>query len=233
MRYLYFLTAHGIHSGVLNKRVDAEHRCVYHGAHMFLGEDQSPQWQEPSLSNSNRERMHIFRSGSFVPSVFSPSAGLLVVSEEVKNHCRGLIGIEFQPVVFERLVEMQPPPIGKCDSTDLMTPSDLRKVVEQLPDVQAYHDSIGDYFSVLMPSYAELYREINDAKKIKLNFGRYYNEANPTVTLAPSILVKHSMYHAEGGYWCMTEYAFEKFAPYLNLDFYVIDMIALDSPLSE
>lgn len=227
MRAIYFVTTVGYFSAVLSKRVTETHRCIFHGSHLFLGEGQNPEWRNPALTNVNRERIHIFRSGTFVPPVFSPYVAILIVSAAVKARCEKLVGVEFQPVVFERLVEIPLPPLGQCDLNDLITEQEMREKMEQMPDVQEFRESVGEYFYVLTAVLNHLNPRPDDVRKLEIGFGTYHYPciSLPKFSVSLSLFEKYSIYASESGTFCFSEEAFAVFAPFLDLDYFKIGML--------
>ena len=116
MNSVYFISGTRLQSIDVRKRTGGVHQGVYHGCGKYLGESwekkRAGEWQRPALSNSNRERLRVSRSGQFVPQVWCPTAFDMVVSARVRNQLLDLQGIEFQPVVFEKLVDLPLPPIA-------------------------------------------------------------------------------------------------------------------------
>ena len=232
MESVYFVSVARPQSGVVRKRTGGAHQGVYHGCGMYLGEStekiDSTAWQRPALSNTNRERLHVSRSGRFVPAVWCPNQFELVVCTPVKDQLFELQGIEFQPVVFEKLVDWPLPPTGDTseDSDGLYCNADMKRKIASLPDCADFHHDVGEYFKLLMPRYCEVSDTINDEILIDLQFGRYNTLYSPTVPLSVTLLERHAMYQVEGTF-CLTERAFELLAPSLDLDYFLVEFLSL------
>ncbi|MBL8817852.1 MAG: hypothetical protein JNL58_17635 [Planctomyces sp.] len=232
MDLVYFISIAGFRGGKVRKRVSDFHQCVYHGCCKYLGEsyekERTGEWKRPALSNSNRERLHVSRSGRFVPPVSCPNSVEIVVSSAVKQRLSKLQGIEFQPVVFERLVDIPLPPIGDAsdEAQGLYARTELAEKIAALPNIETYHREIGQYFKILMPQYYDVSDSIDDERPVELQFGRYYGRSSPTIPFSVNLLRRHAMYR-QGTTFCLTEEAFELLSPSLDLDYFLIDMFSL------
>lgn len=232
MESVYFISVTRPQSGMVRKRTGGAHQGVYHGCCKYLGEstekNRASEWRRPALSNTNRERLHVSRSGRFVPPVWCPNEFDLVVSTSVKQQLFEMQGIEFQPVVFEKLVDLPLPPIADIseDADGLYCKTNTEEKIASLPDVANFHNDIGEYFKLLMPRYCEVSDSIKDERLIDLQFGRYNTDYSPTIPLSVTLLERHSMYQV-GGTFCLTERAFELLSPSLDLDYFLIEYLCL------
>ena len=98
-------------------RTGALHNEVYHGRACRPVTDSlvfsdSPLPSHLGVTNSNREPLQITRSGGFVPHVFIPQHGSMVVSSEVSDKLQQIPNIETLPVQFDRLVNLPMPSLG-------------------------------------------------------------------------------------------------------------------------
>lgn len=232
MRFVYFISATRLQSSTVRKRTGRAHQGVYHGCGKYLGESwekkRTGEWQRPALSNSNRERLHVSRSGQFVPQVWCPTAFDMVVSAKVKKQLLELQGIEFQPVVFEKLVDLPLPPIADFseDPDGLYCMNNTEEKIASLPDIPRYHVDIGEYSKLLMPQYYDVRASIEDERPVDLQFGRYHTHYSTTTPLSLALLGRHAMYQV-GNLFCLTEQAFEVLAPSLDLEYFLIDFLNL------
>lgn len=232
MRFVYFISGTRLQSGIVRKRTGGVHQGAYHGCSKYLGESwekkRAGEWQRPALSNSNRERLHVSRSGRFVPAVWCPNSFDMVVSATVRQRLLELPGIEFQPVVFEKLVDLPLPPIADFseDPDGLYCHTNTEEKIASLPDIARYHDDIGEYFKLLMPEYYDVGDSIKDEKIVDLQFGGYHTHYSTTVPLSVALLERHAMYR-EGRTFCLTEQAFEMLAPFLDVEYFLIDFFSL------
>lgn len=232
MESVYFISVARPQSGMVRKRTGGAHQGVYHGCSKYLGEssekNQASDWLRPALSNTNRERLHVSRSGRFMPPVWCPNEFDLVVSTSVKQQLLELQGIEFQPVVFEKLVDLPLPPFADIseDADGLYSKTNAEGKIASLPNVADFHDEIGEYFKLLMPRYCEVSDSINDERLVDLQFGRYNTLFSPTVPLSVTLLQRHAIYQV-GGTFCLTERAFELLSPSLDLDYFLIEFLSL------
>ena len=231
MRFIYFLSSSGCQHGVVRKRTSDRHHYTYHGVGKFLQKElvskPGPKWVRPTLSNSNRERLHITRSGDFVPHVCSPANGTLGVSDEVRRKLSGLPGLEFLPVVFERLVKLKLPALGDIIEDELLASVQMLEFMNSLPDEPGYHASIGEYFHVLCPNYFEVKESVSDATEIDVMWGRY-NTIHPRdkAPFSAQLLHQNAMYN-ERSYYVLSEECFRILAPYIDLDYFYIDYYSL------
>ena len=94
MDFAYFVRAAKFSLGK-GKRVSDYHHGIFHGMGTFHGREDDTDWISPSATNEVRDVFHIWRSGTVVPSVFSPSFGLLVLSTAARKAVQGLTGLAF------------------------------------------------------------------------------------------------------------------------------------------
>ncbi len=225
MDYVYFVTRSNRHINY-TKRVSNFHRLVYHGTRTYLSETEQAGLNKPALSNSNRERMHISRSGRFVPSVFSPSSNELVISEDIRFRGLGSGEVEFQPVVMEHLVDLPMPEIGERELPDPSHEEPGKKYLAAMPHQPQLEESIGKYHQILMPIHIEMKDRLDDTEKVKPEFGNYYS-GRRTVPLSRKLLQRYAMYDAGSSYFVLSEEAFTVIGPFLDLDYYAIAVHSL------
>lgn len=226
MNRVYFLATQWIRGSRVTKRVTDVHRMVYHGVNNWRIGAVPLRWSRPALSNSNREYMHIMRSGSYVPPVFCPNPGELVISEAVADKCRQLRGIELQPVVFEHLVELPMPSIGDLSQSDFLTANQMADAIRSRPNEERFHETIGQYYYVLAPHFAEVAHEVSDTIEVNTEFGRFFTWRHPKLQFSASLSNEHSVYKVSGQL-VLTEEAFDALAMFLDWDFFLIDFFSL------
>ncbi|MEZ6032750.1 MAG: hypothetical protein R3C17_06645 [Planctomycetaceae bacterium] len=215
MNIVYFLSNIGHPGGVLTKRVGARHRHIFNGVGTFPARQGQLSWAKPSLGNSNRARLHITRSGEFIPHMTSPHIGTLVVSDVVRARLSRFDGIEFLPVVFERLVDLKLPPLGDQSINEMLASSQATDLMNSMPDEPRYHESAPEYFYVLCPELEEVEETLSDVKLIDTMFGRYQTiHLKSKIPLSVELLRKHPMYRAHHlQYFVLSEDCFQEIAP--------------------
>ncbi len=232
MNIVYFLSAHECRPGVVRKRIGDRHRHIYHGVWTFPGKQSEPNWARPALSNSNRERLHVTRTGEFIPHVSSPAAGTLVVSDEVRARLSRFPKLEFLPVVFGRLVDLKMPALGDFDQDEMLAAVQALEFMNSLPDEPRYRESAQSFFYVLCPNFFEVEESLSDTKHVDTMWGRYQtHHLKVQAPLSAELLKRHPMYSASY-YFVLSEECFTEIAPYLDLDYYYIDAFSLRPKVS-
>jgi hypothetical protein len=232
MKCVFCISSSGFPGQMVRKRVTRFHKAVYHGSGYYLNKPDDPMitdriWRRPAMNNSNRELLHVRRSGRFVPRISFPTSQDLVITREVKDLLQGLPGIDFLPVVYEKLVDVHIPEIGDLSDDEWREYGPVMETISAMPDVPEFHDRVGEGFVVLMPEYYEIEDSITDSVPYVPKFGRYFAaDTNLEEPLSLKLLETHAMYRA-AGYVFLTERAFEIIAPFLDLDYIMIDFISL------
>jgi hypothetical protein len=222
-----FAISTALQSGlIVNKRISIHHRRVYHGIGKFVNKINGHSRRYPSLTNENRDRIHLSRSGMFVPQLFCPMSAVLVVSAELKKRLEHLPGIAFLPVVFEHLVELELPMPGESTVEDLDSTYDFQAMIQCLPDIGGFHMKVGEFFYVLTPEYSELPVPPDDAAEVQLSYGRFFTSRLATVPLSLSLLKQHSIYRVFNDF-LLTEEAFELIATSIDPNYFCVDAISL------
>lgn len=228
---LYVITS-TIPSSDRNKRIGILHSVVFHGLVSYSGRESLPnlerfKWELPAIDNKNREPAHISRSGRFIPDVFGNWMGQLFVSEQVKNKCPDLPGIEFNPVEFELLVDLPMPAVGDLSwDHDLSTPyANPRSKISQGSDVPEFHEHTPKYYTLLTHGQ-ETVRGFVDPISISVDRPSYLR-IKPhlkSVTVSESFFEQYSALGTEATL-VLRDDAFAWLAPFLNLDYYYIAVI--------
>ena len=233
MKFAYFICIGGSNGKGVRKRIGDYHKALYHGCGHYVGDSTHKigdgKWQRPALSNSNRERLHVSRSGRFVPQVCCPISMDMVVSSAIKRQLSELPGIEFQPVVFERLVDLPLPPISDTSNETeerLYCITHMEEKIVSMPNIDAYHQNIGEFFSILMPQYYAVSDTVQDGRPLELQIGNYFTSESNNEEFSVALLERHAMYRV-GRIFCLTERAFEVLAPWLDRDYFMIDVLSL------
>lgn len=222
------------------KRVSIYHASVFNGVFHYVGRGQ-PGWRPPATTNSNREPAHISRSGRYVPPVFGDAIFDLVISATVRKRLAGLPNVEFNPVVFERLVDVPMPALGDFtwanQDFDTSAPDfESRQVnpdyeITTLPDVPEFHRTIGPYYSLLTPNLYEVEQHYDDVIEVTPQWGNYHessDEPDP-VKLSEKLLGQSPIIRSRGAF-AFREDAFERIAPFLDLDYYAVAIAHVGEP---
>jgi hypothetical protein len=230
--FVYFVKRAPI-AEALNHRVSGYHSTVFHGWGDFPGRRE---WgrgggMPPSVTNTNREPLHVSRSGTFVPPVFC-GMGVLVVSATVRERLQTLPNVEFVPVVFEHLVELAMPALGDFSLSYQRDPQTMEwrsseAALLAAPDVPTLHDTIGPYYHLLGLQTWDVKDEYPDYGPLNVNFGTYPGFV-PAGTTSPGpvdcslqMLEQYPVVRCGNGQM-LREDAFALLAPFLNLDFFSI-----------
>ncbi|MEZ6147532.1 MAG: hypothetical protein R3B91_19330, partial [Planctomycetaceae bacterium] len=224
-----------------SKRVSQYHSRVFHGLSHYVNRGVVPRWQwrSPAKTNTNRELVHVSRSGALVPDVFGARIFELIVSERVRKRLQNVPEIEFNPVVFERLVDVPMPPLGDftwCElEPDGNSPDDPESKLNpdyeftHLPDIEEYHQTIGPYYSLLAPNIHDIIDEYNDTEEVMLHWGEYHKvgvgKSSKPVSLSLKLLKQCPIIRSDAHIF--RDDVFGLIAPFLDLDYYAVTMAHL------
>lgn len=210
------------------KRIQVEHSVVYHGSCI-----RAAAGGFDSLRSGVKGPLLISRSGSFVPGVFSPSPGFIVVSEAVKNRLESFGNLAFVEVQFKHLVDL---PLKKGDRslekeveegfrrhTDDEVESHNEILIDLRPDVLAFHQSIGTYYELLCVRWREIVEEFPDKDKRSL---QVVLEPRPGTVLDETVTVSSAMFRVYplmriGIMHLCSEDFYEAIDPFVDWDFYL------------
>lgn len=233
--YIFFV-AMNVQMPDISNRIGALHWEVFHGQGRHpeadLIEEQDPLGFPPipGITNDYREPLHITRSGVFIPPIFKISRSL-VVSQAVFDKIKHLKNIEGVPVVFEKLVDLPMPALGDMSwyTRDLPYADDPDPLheYEYLEDVPALHQKAGNYYEILGVIRRDLPKDEWELQSVKLNFGRYFSPTSiPAPELSNALLEKYPV--ISGSRVVLRGDLFAILAPYLDLDYFAIDVISVD-----
>ena len=183
----------------------------------------------PSITNNNRERLRIRRSGQFVPHIWAPGVKL-IVSDYVKQRLSHLHNIEFLQIEFERLVDVPLPELGDFSWFDRVTyppGPDPDYELDKKPDLPRLHQSIGRYWEILCANLFELDPEPADAESVIFNFGSYSGAQPEDALVSVSLLQQYPFVWSSGVQ--VREDAFAILAPLLDLDYFDIARHYIDT----
>ena len=238
MDFAYFVRAAKFSLGK-GKRVSDYHHEIFHGMGTFHGREDDTDWISPSATNEVRDVFHIWRSGTVVPSVFSPSFRTLVLSTAARKAIQGLTGLDFHPVVFEHVVDLAMPPLGSLSvppyenesARELFDHVRMKQWLFDQPDEPTLHSRFEGYSQMLMGTLIEVEQgltdlNLSDVERVEVNWGSYCEYTRSTVRFSRQMLEEYSVYEPGGSIWVMSEDAFAAIAPFLDREFF--DIAAID-----
>jgi hypothetical protein len=209
-------------------RASAYHNTVFRGKTRFEPEDRVLWYRAPALTNTGRDLPHVTRSGRFIPPVFY-GRGEWIVSQEVKDKLSVLKNVDFLPVVFETLVDLELPGVGDFSWEEHARRSrkpagQIYTVHEMLPDVPELHKNVGAYYYLLLPVIWALAERYDDVRVYNVPVSHYPDTGPEEVRLLAKMMKEYSI--VDQGCVCLRADAFAVIAPYLNLDSFTISWIA-------
>lgn len=125
--------------------------------------------------------------------------------------------MDFNPVVFEHLVDLPLPPIGENPCPKITNEISFSELIHSKPPSTV---TMGDYLQVLMPVHIEV-QDSYPAEQIKPEFGNYHS-GRRTVPFSKELVSEFGMYYCGSGYFVFSEECFGIIARYLDLDYYAI-----------
>lgn len=203
-----------------------------------------PDWRWPAVTNENRDLLHITRSGRFVPALFSGSilANTLVLSPEIQKRLSSRKNVVFNDVVFEQLVDLAMPPLG--DASWYYTKAaekyglDPDEYLRSLPHVPQFEKRVKGYRQLLPANFDDIAKSYSDIKLVTPEFGSYKHvtsigtgahlKEHRQIRVSEKMLEKYPI--VQNPHWLFREDAFERIAPFLDLDYYAIAVLAFDKP---
>lgn len=219
----------------ISNRISILHTEIFHGLGNHPEADQREREGQdfppiPGISNNYREPLHLTRSGTFIPAIFIVS-GSFVVSREVFGKIKHVNNVEGEPVVFEKLVDLPMPALGDMSwyTRDLPYSDDPDPVHEYdyLEDDPLLHQKVGTYYELLGANRRDLPKDQWPLQKVTLNFGRYFSGwMSSYAEVSKTVLERYPI--IAGASIILRGDIFEIIAPYLDLDYFAIDVISAD-----
>nr|ADY57793.1 hypothetical protein Plabr_0163 [Rubinisphaera brasiliensis DSM 5305] len=167
--------------------------------------------------SEDRTPLTCSRHGRFVPDIFMPHISW-VISEKVKAALPDSVPSDFLPVNFEKLVDF--PLIGEevehWDPPAFVDfPPDL---INNYPDVSAFHQKVGPYYEWLAPLPRTLTEEFQDINHIDILIDEMNHEED--------IPISHKMIETypamtTGRFTLFAPAVFEIISPFLDWDYFV------------
>lgn len=221
-------------------RVGSLHAGVFEGGSYYL--DNTPADEEEVArrrsssgrpTSSRRDLVHIIRSGAYVPDVFWVTGGDFVVSPRVQQRlakCKGCI--DYKEVVFEKLVDVPMPALGDFSWYESEECYRFHGYPEEyfksLPHVPAFEDRFRGYKQLDARFNRDVAAEFNDLRPYRVRLRSYCDENRPTkVHLSKAALREYPVIWDNERVF--REDAFAQIAPFLDLDYFLIDRIKVTS----
>jgi hypothetical protein len=226
MNFIYFIRVHD-QSYLQNWRTTDFHRLIFHGLGTYESVTDDGDTHARQAAKKNREVYHVWRSGTYVPPVFSPRAWELVVCPDASRKLADLPGVEFQEVIGEHLVDLKMPPLGVMPQPPYHdeSPSDLfdhiqgKAFLGERPHHPEFAPNVAGYQQMFPGVLIEVEDELDDINKVSVNWGSGYHYSE-NVRLSMKMLERHAIYGAGGCAFVLTEEAFKRLVPFLDRDYY-------------
>jgi hypothetical protein len=198
-------------------KYDLFHRLLFHGRQ----QEKNYRLVDPCLGDSYTP-LRWNRIGAYVPPVSAPTVNW-VVSGQVRAALQAL-SLAFEPVEFRKLVDY--PYYKAGDFSYDQTPAyrnavrkDLLKFFEYLPNVPAFHKTVGPYYELVVPRLDDLLPSYRSTTRVLVQM-QYSMPPRVEFSISEEILGDHPIvwdYHH-----ILSERAFSAIEPFLDRDFFEI-----------
>ena len=200
------------------------HYFMFHGFASREGEDEIDA-PVAHLENDVRSPLEIVRTGRIVPDVFAPSVNP-VVSEKVRERLKGWPRVEFVPVVFTRLFDAHfaAGDFSFYDKKHGYYARDELKFIERLPDILSFHETIGNYYELLVPRVSTVMSEFSGDSMRTIRIDETFEGAfgREKVEFSVSEEMLHACPLLRQWVFITTPQTFEILKPFLDLDYYTV-----------
>ena len=172
--------------------------------------------------------LRLARTGRIVPEVFKPGCSL-VVSADVKARLSGVPNVEFLKVTFEKLVDFyyqagDDSYYEKWWRGGAPRSLDPERLLLRLPDFPALHETIGDYYEMLINRISRIGKRYDDNRTIILH--DKYGGDRDTIEVSRSMFSDYPILW--WGYIFITEPVFRIIEPDLDFDYFKMATINLE-----
>ena len=173
---------------------------------------------------------HISRSGRFVPDVFS-GIGYFIVSPRVQQALKGVPKLHFLPVVFEHLVDLPMPRLGdfswrKSPAADRYDYSGI-DMIRDMPHQPQFEKAVQGYRRLYVRDIVERYADKRTVRVSPYKYDEYYPHPPREITVSRTMLSEFHAIPCENAISVYSEAVFKRIAPFLDLDYYAIDVLRL------
>lgn len=200
-----------------NPRVKSFHANMFHGLAERDGKEY-PHDTHVYANESSPSRLHISRTGTFVPDVCQPS-NHLVVSSDLAEELSDLPNVRVLPVVFKRLVDVDFR-TGDMAYEEKWHDADPCTLLRTLPDVKEFHDRIGTYWELQGMRWNDIVSRYPDARELNMEHGTPPLDEAGTIRLSRTMLEECPVICQ----WdiIVSESVFQTLAPSLDLDYFLV-----------
>lgn len=211
-------------------RVGELHEGVFHGSIYHI--DEPPTKGDAYVDEQGRiarAPFHATRSGAFVPDVFC--GGLrLVVSPRVQAALAPLPGVQFEPVVFEHVVDLPMPALGDMSWYEspmfLKYDGDPVSWMRTMPHSPRLAEKLEGYkrLNPVMYSYRKELDRPADTAMVRLCPSKFdQHDDSYLCEISPTMIRKLNVLYYDGSLLVFSKPAFKAIAPYLDLEYYAIE----------
>ena len=191
------------------------HRAVFHGIGFREGK-RSSWYIDPA--EPAPPRMHIVRSGRFVPRIFEAMLSLIVSAGTLKR-IPPINGLHPWAVVFDRLVdiELRLGDMSPFRKGMLAQGARIDEYFLSLPNDPSLHATIGEYYELIIPFSAQVAENYSDNRELTIRCGK--SDYPVTSLVSPTMLEDYPLLQIKRIY-CMTDEVFAAIEPDLDKRFF-------------
>ena len=203
--------------------VGVEHSVMFHGD----GRRPGSLLARYTLGDDLEHPMHIRRSGTFVPPLFSPTPGRLAVTDTVRDSiARVTENVQFLRIEVDKVVDLA---VAKGDFSmreaalaDRYGPN-LDTLLDRLPDIPGLHEQIGPFYEVIVPRASDRVNEFSHANIVDI--GLYMGPRDDdclTTHICTDMLEVYPIVSAPKLCWVVRDDVFEILDPFIDRDYYIV-----------
>ena len=182
----------------------------FHGNERRDGKDP---YRPSYLGNRSRKSLLLQRDGTDIPKMFKP--GQLIVSQELRQKFSTTPHVEFQEVVFEKLVRLDPRD-AKLDWQSKFGVLEADEIIERLPDCPELHQGCGNFFELIVHRVGDIRDKVPSGDVVAVTPNDYDEES-----LISSAMFKEYPVLWELGHF-FREDVFEIVKPYVVSPFFAV-----------
>ena len=203
--------------------VGVEHDIMFHGDGRRPGDLRAFYM----LGDDLLHPMHIRRSGTFVPPLFSPTPGQLAVTDTVRDAIeRATENVQFLQMKVDKVVDLV---VAKGDFSmreaalaDRYGPN-LDTLLDRLPDIPGLHEQIGPFYEVIVPRASDRVSEFTDSANVDIDIHLGPDQTDRlTTTVSTEMLETYPIVGAPKLCWVVRDDVFEILDPFIDRDYYIV-----------
>ena len=232
-----YVIRHAVPDDHINWRVGVFHELVHRGVSYYVDntpvDPESPEFKARRTSSGRptskrRDLVHVIRSGAYVPDMFWLDGSDFAVSPRVQKRlakCKGCV--DYKDVVFEKLVDLPMPALGDFswyDGGEHFAFESLDEYLKSLPHVPEYEARFRGYRQLDARWDRDIAKEFDDLRPVRVQLRSYWYEATPQTIVVSSAALREYPVIASGEL-LFREDAFAAIAPFLDLEYYIVDRI--------